>query len=36
MSTRNSKQIFILLVYVHNNRTKVDSIDEFMNENKVL
>jgi len=36
MSTRNTKQFFISLVYVNNNGTIVNSINEFMNENKVL
>jgi len=36
MSTRNTKQSFILLVYVHNDRTKAYSKNEFMNENQTL
>jgi hypothetical protein len=36
MSTINTKHFFNLLVCVHNDRTKADSIDEFMNENHVL
>jgi hypothetical protein len=36
MSTRNIKQFFISLVYVDNDGTIVNSIDEFMNENQVL
>jgi hypothetical protein len=36
MTTWNTKHFLILLVYVVNDRTEANYIDEFMNENHAL